>query len=904
MNSISVTFAHPWLLFLIIPMILLALRPYLSLPRKMRFMKKRVISLVIHLVIMIILVFVIAGFNVENQYLAMKSDVIILVDDSMSNSINKNKIDDIVQSILDESPDDYQIGIMTFGKDQLYTASLNTDKEIVYDQFYLSEDIDQSQTVIDQALLAASEKLKDPKKGRVILISDGRQTDGNAIVTAKEIADQGTRIDTFYVAPDVVDNDAQLSAIVLETSVDLGIETTVNILVDSTLDTEGTLTIEYTNELDDVISETQDVQITKGSNEFAFTHAFVDLGLTTIYASLSTSETDVILENNSHYGFVHIENNDLNKLLIIESQSGESEAISSYLSEVGYEIDTLTIDHLPSSISELVQYSEVILMNVKNADLTPSGFSAILDTYVKSYGGGLLTIGGNRAYQKEDMIGDSVDQTFSDLLPVESSTDPKAMVVVIVMDASGSMSANDSTKLELAKAGAIASLEALASQNGETSHQFGLVTFDANLKDVIEITSVDNKDAVISQINNIESGHGTYYTQGLQKAKDMLSEDIYDNAQKHIIFLTDGGPQDDESQYLSVLNSLNDISVSTIALGVEGENDLNPDLVESMVREFNGRGSFYRVENQNQLYSVMLSDTEQAQSGDFVNEVPFVGIINSIIPSLAGISSMPEIGGYYGTRAKTGANIVVETVDGDPLFALWIPEDSLGRVASFTSDLDGSDEGFSSEFVNDFVGKAFIRGMVESVLPTRDVSTSDMNVSFIDENSMTSVRIRSNIGEGEIIQAQLINPLGETTRVSLTSISKTTLSGIFDTKIPGVYELEVTKYDSQGNAVSFMTSYTTYTYSNEYVHEYNEEETISLMEEIAHNGNGTYLYQTNNMFSREAETATRDIDMTVIIMVIAMTLFLGDIVIRKFNFKWSQKYFSKQYKDEMAYHIH
>ena len=76
---------------------------------------------------------------------------------------------------------------------------------------------------------------------------------------------------------------------------------------------------------------------------------------------------------------------------------------------------------------------------------------------------------------------------------------------------------------------------------------------------------------------------------------------------------------------------------------------------------------------------------------------------------------MPELQGYYGTRAKIDASVIIQTEDGDPLFAIWNPTDSIGRVASFTSDLSGEIDSFSEAFIDDFIGKAFIEGMVFSV---------------------------------------------------------------------------------------------------------------------------------------------------------------------------------------------
>lgn len=897
MNSINISFSQPWLLLLIIPLIGLALRPFLSLPHKMRYMKKRIASLVIHIVMLVLLTLIVAGINVENQYVAIKSDVIILVDRSISSQASKSEMDNMIKSIIDESPEDYRVGLVEFGKNSQYVSPLSTNKTQAYDYLDDTITIDRSATDINQALMYAYEQLSNPNKGRIILISDGRQTDANALITAKSIADSGARLDVFYIQSKTINNDAQISVINIPNDVQLGNQTSIEVLIDSTLLSEANLTVSYETATGDIETETKAITLSNGINTFSFIHQFSSLGVTQIKATLETAETDAVIENNTQYGFVHIEDRGSNKVLIIEGVSGESSAIQPILTEDGYEVDIRSIDDLPTSIGELIMYGEIILINVKNEDLVPTGFHSLLETYVKNYGGGLLTIGGNRAYQKQDMIGESVDQTFSDLLPIESSTDPKAMAVVIVMDASSSMISNGSQKFNLAKAGAIASLESLASQNGETSHQFGLVTFDANLKDVINLTSVDNKDTIIPQIEALLTGSGTYYTQGLQKAKDMLSQPQYANTQKHIIFLTDGGPRDAESQYMAVLNSLTDISVSTIALGADGENDLNPALVESMVREFNGRGAFYRVENQNQLESVMLEDTQQAQAGDFVNEVPFVGIINTIIPALAGLSEMPELGGYYGTRGKVGANVVIQSTEGDPIFALWVPEDSLGRVASFTSDLNGID--FSKDFVDDFVGKAFIRGIVKSVMPSVNIGSSDMSVGFIDENLKTTVRIRSNIDEGEIIQANVTNPLGETSRISLSTISKTTLGGSFQTNIPGLYQLEVKRYNQNGQVVSELIDYKTFAYSQEYEHAFDEEEAISIMESIAENGNGTFLRDTNNMFSREAETVYQQFDTSIILITIIMTMFLADIVIRKFKFRWSNDYVGKNYRSDV-----
>ena len=204
----------------------------------------------------------------------------------------------------------------------------------------------------------------------------------------------------------------------------------------------------------------------------------------------------------------------------MKGSTNDGQVINDILVNDGYDVTRIGVDQLPASLSELTIYQQVILVNVKNSDLTPSGFESLLNTYVRNYGGGLLTIGGDRAYQQQDMAGDGVNRTFDQLLPVESNTDPKSMAVVIVMDASGSMTANGSNKFFLAKeGGAKASVQALFDSRGDTTHMFGVATFDANQRDLIEMTSVNNIEDIKLQIDALTTGSGTQYVQGLQKAK-------------------------------------------------------------------------------------------------------------------------------------------------------------------------------------------------------------------------------------------------------------------------------------------------------------------------------------------------------------------------------------------------
>ena len=873
----------------------MSLLPYFKLPKKYRKSRNRLASMTIHVIITAILVAVLAGVTIENTFVSRKSDVIILVDQSRSQTRNDDALNAFIEKVVNQLPDGYRLGIIEFGKNQLYTSEISTNKaSILFDYENKSGFIDTSMTDIEDALIYAKNQLDNVSEGRIILVSDGRETDGNALLAARQLSNDGARVDVKYITPSLYTNDASITRVIIPSNLQRGENASINVIVESDISVNAELLITYTSN-GNSITDTLSIDIQTGTNTFNVEHIFMSFGLTEIKVELNTlTQIDTIIENNAYYTFVNILNNDTKSILMIEGNVDEGKILEDILTSEGYIVTRIGLDILPQNINQLTAYQQIILVNVKNSDMTPTGFEALLSAYVLEYGGGLLTIGGDRAYQQQDMTGDGVNQTFDQLLPIESNTDPKTMAVVIVMDASGSMSQNGSNKFQLAKEAAKASVQALFDSKGDTTHMFGVVTFDANLRQVIDMTSVNNIDTIKTQIDALSTGSGTQYTNGLLKARDMLNDPMFVNSQKHIIFLTDGGPQDSVALYTGVLDSLTDISVSTIALGNPGENQLNPALVEAMVREYNNRGTYYRTTDQNELYDIMVSDTEQAQSGDFINEVTFTGVFTSLIPAFSAISVMSPLDGYYGTRAKPSATMIVKTETDDPLYVEWRPRPTSGKVGSFTSDLNGYDDGFSSSFVTDFIGKAFIIGMVKSLLPDNNVlDNQNVTVSYTTKNYDTSFRIRLSIEEGETIRAFMTTPDDIQSRVTLSALSRTTFEGFFTRTMPGIYTLEIIKYARDGSIISTSKDYSSFSYSQEYENSFDEEETIFLMENIANLGNGQFILDEDDLFSLEAETIRETIDPTIILIVLSMILFLLDIITRKFKFKWPHELLKK-----------
>ena len=98
----------------------------------------------------------------------------------------------------------------------------------------------------------------------------------------------------------------------------------------------------------------------------------------------------------------------------------------------------------------------------------------------------------------------------------------------------------------------------------------------------------------------------------------------------------------------------------------------------------------------------------------------------------------------------------------------------------------------------------------------------------------------------------------------------------FIIKEPGIYSIEITKYNSAGEKVGDSTTvYKDLAYSKEYdtnllANDFNIEE---YLEKLAERGKGAVIEDNEDPHE-------------ILFMIIAIVLFLTDIAVRKFKFKW------------------
>lgn len=209
MSNFRIEFSNPWLLLLLIPAVALALIPYFRIAKRYRRTRNRVISIVLHCLVMLLCISLLAGISFRYTVVNAENQIILLVDASYSNADEKEAKDQFIKSVVDTGGSDYSIGIVKFGFDQKYVAELSRDAKNVYQQYLESEDPDTSATDIASALNYARTLFEYPETSKIVLISDGIETDSKAMDVIRSISADGIKVDTVYF-PNETKSEAQI----------------------------------------------------------------------------------------------------------------------------------------------------------------------------------------------------------------------------------------------------------------------------------------------------------------------------------------------------------------------------------------------------------------------------------------------------------------------------------------------------------------------------------------------------------------------------------------------------------------------------------------------------------------------------------------------------------------------
>ena len=867
----NISFDNPWLLLIIIPLLLGIIIPFIISIKKDNKSKSVIASLIIHLIIAACVTLGVAG--TIHTTVMTETNVYVVADISHSSAANLDLIDEYIDDIEKAMPRNSKLGVIAFGKDYQLLTEMGEKRVSVKEA-----DVDSSATDIVSALNYAVSLFDDNVIKRVVLISDGRQTDQSAIGELVSVIDsmysKDIYIDAIFLDNNIKEGtpEVQISDVDFTGSTYLNHKTTADVLVQSNTDTKAIISL-YKGE-ERVVHEA--ITLTRGYN---VVNLDMDTSSTGVFDySVSIQMDGDVTEENNTYSFTQSIAGDVKVLFVSSSEADLATAERVYGSSAI--IDSYVNDpFVPYQLEDLCKYDEIVLSNVDIRTL--ENFTAFIENIEKCvsvFGKSLVTVGDTKIQNSTD----EVLMMLEDMLPVRfgnNDQDPKLYTLVI--DTSRSM--NDSYQLIMMKQAAVQILELLSD-----SDYISVISFSGEITVVQPPIAAANRDEVIETINAIEPTQGTVIGAALEKAQEFMLPLSF--SEKQVMVISDGLSYALEADNpVDIARNMyeNGIMVSTINTASQEGVEMLEDIAEA------GGGSYYYLSRAEDVSQLILGDMANDITDSIIEGDTVVLIDKGTDSVLSGISTLPNISGYVFSKAKGSASTVISvsyrTSGGSnviaPLYAYW--DYGNGRVATFTTDLGG---GWVSGWDNE-VGDRFFGNLFETNVPAEKVDYPyTVNISYDGIISSIDI-IPSLVDPFAKIDLIITAPNGETITEEL-SFNTEGYYYEFEPDELGKYSVALT-YEIGGEVYS-STTYFNLGYSPEY--DSFAVFDIASLEEVIRNRGNVFADSNITMVNDEDKIATYEIDYTVPLLIIAVILFVCDVIVRKVKWNDIASLFKKRAK--------
>lgn len=711
---------------------------------------------------------------------------------------------DWVRDALGEQPDGSRAGVAFFGGDARLELTVQERAELVQP----ATEIDASRTNLAGALRLAAAVLPSDSRRRVVVLSDGRATEGDADAEAARLRAEGIRVDVHAVEQ-VGGEDVAVARFEAPGRVAAGDEIVLRATITATSAGVARLVLRRDG---DIVDE-RAVELAVGENVIDLLQRAEGSGLRR-YRLEVTASGDAVAENN--VGFAAVEVEGPGKVLVAEGTAGAGATLADALRAAGMTVDVLTAAALPT-VDVLGTYSATVLVDVDARSLTPEQVGA-LGAATRDLGRGLVTVGGDRSFGLGGYLSSDLEQ----LLPVVSEIkDPKkraTVAEVIAIDTSGSMgtchcnegangNAGDGNrfrggvdKTDISRAAAARTIEALGEHD-----QVGVLAFNTEQRFVLPLQKVPSPEVVDKALGKLKPAGGTDLRTPLEEAAEALR--AADTKLKHIILFTDGftdeGGLDVLEEQAGKL-AAEGITVSVLATG-EGASDELERVAQA------GRGRFYPGRDLSQIPEIMVQEALVA-SRSFVNEGEFLPKVTSSAEVVERLTSSPPLLGYIATTAKPTAETLLRIgEDEDPLLASW--QIGLGRSTAWTSD---SAARWAKHWATWDGYVDFWSGVVKDSFLAGGAGTSTLSAEV--DGDVLRVKVESEVPfpDGAKATGRVASPDLAGREVALERVSPTAFVGEVPASAAGTYAVGATVTGAGDEPLAALTALASQSYSAEY----------------------------------------------------------------------------------------
>jgi Ca-activated chloride channel family protein len=807
---------------------------------------RRWMALTIRIIVVLCIVFAIAGFQwllpVEGMnvfFVLDRSDSVPTPQQEMSkNFVNK-------ASKQKERVD--KAGVIVFGTE----ASIESSPNAAVDLEKVQAVVGTERTDLAAAIRLGTAAFPENGQKRLVLMTDGNENVGDAMSAVLAGKQLGVSVDVIPLGVARV-NDVSVEKLQVPSKIKKGQPFETKIFVQA--DRAQTATVRlYRSE--QYLGE-QKVELSAGKNLFTFPQTLPDAGFYT-YDVQVDAPGDTLPQNNRATAFATVHGDP--RILVVSADPEQDKALAEALKISHLEIKLTGLSGFPGSLAEMQSYDAIFISNISAGDLGADR-QKLLESAVRDFGVGLVCVGGDQTYAAGGYRGTPLEST----LPVNMELDSKKVLpsgaVVLVMHgmefANGNQVARDCAQGVLA---------ALGPQD-----EMGVILWDGTEHWLFPLTKAGDKKTLAQQIAGMNQGDLGSFQNILAQSHEALKKS--NSNLKHIIVFSDGDPGAPTAELMQAIVG-DRITVSTVLIAGHSP----PDTMTWMAEM--GKGRFYNVTSPNDLPQIFIKETAVILKSAIYEE-PFKPQLRAASEVVRGIGSgeYPSLLGYVATTPKPRAETPLWTDKGDPLLAHW--QYGLGRAVAFTSDAKAK---WGKIWLNWDKYREFWSQIGQWSL--RRIENADFTTEVNVEKGEGQINVEALDEQGNYrnflnLSATVVSPKGERQPVRLEQTGPGHYEAHFPTKEVGAYLLNIMDM-KDGQVRGSQVVGASVNYSPEFTA---SEPNYNLLRRIAESGGGKVLdpqSPASNPFQHDRRKTHQPKDLWEWLLKFAVLLFTVDVGVRR-----------------------
>lgn len=717
---------------------------------------------------------------------------------------------------------------------------------------------------------------------RLVLLSDGNETEGSLLQMAQEAKAKGVPIDVVPYTYNF-EREVMTEQIIVPETARMNETVNARVVLNAKAPARGMLTITLNDEPIDLDPDSNllgvIVELDRGPNVLSAPVTLPEAGpqqWQAFFEALPDENgiiTDTISENNTAMATTFVSGE--GKVLIVSESPIEHAELQRALTESRIATEVVTKDEFPRSLTQLNGYDAIILVNQPNWNFNLQQQDDLIQ-YVRDSGGGLIMTGGPDAYGAGGWIGSPL----AEILPVRLDPPQKRQTIrgalVLVMH-----SIEMPQGVHYGKQVANLAIDALSRLDLAGIVEYS--GFGGGAEWVHPLSELGDKSAIRRAVSNLRFGDMPSFDPSLNLALTALQN--ADAGAKHVIIVSDGDPS--LSRRIVQQFAKSGITISTVGVFPHSPRDF--DSLRYMAEAT--RGTFYSITTQAQLAQlpeIIVRET-QTVSRPLIWEKGVLVPTMTGMPSepMRGIRAVPPITGYIVTGPREG--FAVTTMlgeEGDPIMAHW--QHGLGRVVCFTPDT-------SSRWANNWIAwdgfKQFWEQHVRWAM--RPGGDANVRVTTQSEGETTRVIVEMTDQSGTRLDfarftGRIASPDGEGLDVDLVQMGPGRYEGQFNSADPGSYLIGLRYAAPNPDGGNPYEGSVQASVERPFADEFRAlKDNSSLLAQIAEMTGGRVVTELNdretaNFWRRDGVTmpvATRPIWLEL--AFIGLVLFLMDVAVRR-----------------------